>query len=98
MDAFVVLTREQYIKLTGITPPEKQAYQEDAKYNLNSDDRKFVDKLDKIIKSIVRQYWEDYKWKIIKLIRWMFSSDKYDIVKKSIFHEILIRTYTIDKL
>jgi hypothetical protein len=28
----------------------------------------------------------------------MFSSDKYDIVKKSIFHEILIRTYTIDKL
>jgi hypothetical protein len=56
MDAFVVLTREQYIKLTGITPPEKQAYQEDAKYNLNSDDRKFVDKLDKIIKSIVRQY------------------------------------------
>ncbi len=98
MDAFVVLTREQYIKLTGITPPEKQAYQEDAKYNLNSDDRKFVDKLDKIIKSIVRQYWEDYKWKIIKLIRWMFSSDKYDIAKKSIFHEILIRAYVVDKL
>jgi hypothetical protein len=56
MDAFVVLTREEYIKLTSITPPEKQSYQPDIKYNLNDADRKFVDKLDKIIKSIVKQY------------------------------------------
>jgi len=26
MDAFVVLDREQYIKLTGITPPNKTPY------------------------------------------------------------------------
>jgi hypothetical protein len=32
------------------------------------------------------------------LIRGMFSSDKYDMMKKAIFHEILIRAYTVDKL
>ena len=98
MDAFVVLTRDEYIKLTSITPPEKQAYQPDIKYDLSLEDRKFVDKLDKIIKSIVKQYWSSYKRKVISLIRGMFSSDKYDIMKKAVFHEILIRAYTIDKL
>ncbi|MFZ2150600.1 MAG: phosphodiester glycosidase family protein [Candidatus Absconditicoccaceae bacterium] len=98
MDAFVVLTREKYIKLTSVTPPEKQAYQPDIQYNLNNEDRKFVDKLDKIIKSIVKQYGSSYKWKVIALIRGMFSSDKYDMAKKAVFHEILIRAYTVDKL
>lgn len=98
MDAFVVLTREEYIKLTWITPPQKQAYTPEFQYNLNSEDRKYVDKLDKIINSIVKQYWTSYKWKIIALIRGMFSSDKYDVSKKAIFHEILIRIFTIDRL
>lgn len=98
MDAFVVLNREEYIKLTWITPPEKTKYKPEFQYQLSSEDWKFVDKLDKIIKTIAKQYGEDYKWKIIKLIRWMFSSDKYDLDKKTIFHEILIRAYTIDKL
>jgi len=98
MDAFVVLTREEYIKLTWITPPEKQAYVPDIQYELSSADWKFVDKLDTIIKSIVKQYGSSYKSKIIKLIRGMFSSDKYGLDKKASFHEILIRAYTIDKL
>ncbi|MCF7835394.1 phosphodiester glycosidase family protein [Candidatus Gracilibacteria bacterium] len=98
MDAFVVLTRDEYIKLTGITPPMKTEYKPDLTYTLNSEDRKFVDKLDKIIKTIIKQYGSDYKRKIIKLFRDMYSSDKYDLVKKSIFYEILIKTYTVDKL
>ena len=98
MDAFVVLTKEQYIKLTWIKPSEKQTYKPDIQYELSSADWTFVDKLDTIIRSIVKQYWEKYKWKIISLIRGMFSSDKYVLDKKASFHEILIRAYTIDKL
>jgi len=98
MDAFVVLTREEYIKLTWITPLQKQSYIPEFQYNLNSEDWKFVNKLDNVIKAIVKQYWTSYKWKIIALIRGMFSSDKYGVSKKAIFHEILIRIFTIDRL
>lgn len=98
MDAFVVLNREEYIKLTWITPPEKTKYNPGFQYVLNAEDWKFVDRLDKVIKAIVKQYWSDYKRKIISLIRGMYSSDKYTIDKKASFHEILIRTYTIGSL
>ncbi len=98
MDAFVVLTRDEYIKLTGITPPQKTQYNPELKYQLSSQDWKFVDKLDKIIKSIVKEYWSDYKWKIISLIRGMYSSDKYGLDKKATYKQILIRAFTIDRL
>lgn len=98
MDAFVVLTRDEYIKLTGITPPQKTQYNPGPQYQLSSQDWKLVDKMDNIIKNIVKQYWSDYRWKIISLFRGMVSSDKYSADKKATYKQILIRAFTIDKL
>jgi len=49
MDAFVILDREQYIKFTGHTPPEKEKYIPDESYTLTDKDWNMVDIFDSIM-------------------------------------------------
>ena len=100
MDAFVVLDREQYIKFTGHTPPEKDKYIPDESYKLTDKDWNMVDVFKTVIDSLIEQEWPSFKWKAIKIIRkakWMIRFAN-DLARRSIFHELLIKIYTIDKI
>jgi len=55
MDAFVVLDREQYIKFTGYTPPEKEEYIPDEKHELTDKDWSMVDVFNTVIDSLIEQ-------------------------------------------
>lgn len=99
MDAFVVLDREQYIKLTNYTPLEKEKYDIE-KYQLSKKDLEIVDIFEKVIKDLIKKEWHDFKWTVIKFLRNAKGMEKFynNEQKKAIFHELLIRFYTIEKL
>ena len=100
MDAFVVVDRETYIKLTWYTPKNKTPYEPDNQYELTDNDMKTVNAFDSVLKKLVEQEWASFKNTEKKIIREAISMDKfkYDYRRKAIFHELLIRLFTIDKI
>jgi hypothetical protein len=53
-----------------------------------------------IIDKLIKQEWSSFRRTAIKIIREAKGMEKfkYDYQRKAIFHEMLIRLYTIDKL
>lgn len=100
MDAFVVVDRETYIKLTWYTPAKKTPYVPDNQYELTDKDIQTIDLLDSLFAKLVKQKWASFKNTEKKVIREAMSSEKlqYNYQKRAIFHELLIRLFTIDKL
>lgn len=100
MDAFVVVDRETYIKLTWYTPKDKTPYEPENKYELTDNDMKTVNAFDSVLKQLVKQEWASFKNTEKKVIREAYSMDKFktDYRRKAIFHELLIRLFTIDKI
>jgi len=100
MDAFVVVDRETYIKLTWYTPQNKTPYVPENQYELTENDMKTVNTFDSVLKKLVKQEWASFKTTEKKVIREAYSMDKfkYDYRRKAIFHELLIRLFTIDKI
>lgn len=100
MDAFVVVDRETYIKLTWYTPEAKTPYVPENQYELTEKDIHTVDLLDAVFKKLVKQEWASFKYTEKKVIREAISMDKfkYNYQRKAIYHELLIRLFTIDKL
>ena len=100
MDAFVVVDRETYIKLTWYTPSKKTPYVPENQYELTEKDMKTVELMDSVLKKLVQQEWSSFKTTEKKVIREAYSSDKfkYNYQRKAIFHELLIRLFTIDKI
>ena len=100
MDAFVVLNREQYIKLTNYTPAIKEKYVPVEKYELTEKNWNMVDVFDTVIDKLIEQEGSSFKRVAIKVIRNAKWMDKFinNIERRSIFHELLIRLYTIDRL
>ena len=100
MDAFVVVDRETYIKLTWYTPKNKTPYEPENQYELTDNDMKTVNAFDSLLKKLVKQEWASFKSTEKKVIREAYSMDKfkYDYRRKAIFHELLIRLFTIDKI
>lgn len=98
MDAFVVLDRTWYIELTKHIPPVKQRYVPENQYKLTLEDKNTVWLFKSIIDKLILKEWADFKWTVIKVIRDAKSMKKFanDIQRKNIFHELLIRLYTID--
>lgn len=96
MDAFVVLTRDQYIDFTWITPPEKNVVTTWSTYQLSESDLDFVDKL--YYKIHVSS--ESTKKKVRITIRKMLSSDMVKLNQRAyqVLKEILVRVYTIERL
>ena len=100
MDAFVVVDRETYIKLTGYTPQEKEPYVPENQYTLTENDYYTIWLFDTVLKQLVEQEWSSFKNTEKKVIREAISMDKfkYNYQRKAIFHELLVRLFTIDKL
>jgi len=100
MDAFVVLDREQYIDLVNYTPSDKEDYIPKENYDLTSKDWSMVDTFKTLIDNLIKKEWSSFKRTAIKIIReakWM-EKFKDDIQRRSVFHELLIKLYTIDKI
>jgi hypothetical protein len=100
MDAFVVVDRETYIKLTWYTPAKKTPYVPENQYDLTDKDMQTIDLLDSLFAKLVKQKWASFKNTEKKVIREAMSSEKlqYNYQKRAIFHELLIRLFTIDKI
>lgn len=100
MDAFVVVDREQYMKLTNHIPPQKEKYIPDNTYEMTTKDWTAVNLFKTVIDKLIKQEWSSFKQTAIKVIRDGKSMEKfkYDFQRKQIFHETLIKLYTVDKL
>jgi len=100
MDAFVVLDREQYIKFVNHTPPVKEEYTPKEDYKPTSKDWIAVDIFKTIIDSLIKKEWSSFRRTAIKVIRnakWM-ERFKDDAQRKSMFHELLVKLYTVDTI
>ncbi|NOZ43655.1 MAG: phosphodiester glycosidase family protein [bacterium] len=99
MDAFVVVDREQYKKLTQYEAPYHQPYHPSTNYQLTEQDQAYIDRVSAICHQFITQYGDNLKWKIISLFRKMLDAPQYDNPQnQAIFHQILIKLYTIDQL
>jgi hypothetical protein len=99
MDAFVVVNREEYEKLTGYVPAKKTPYDTGPQYQLTTEDEEYIDFLSKTCLSFAKKYGPDFKQKIIILFRKMLDAPKYQSAKdQKIFHEVLIQLYKVDTL
>ena len=95
MDAFVVLDRDQYIKLTGIIPEEKNISKVEG-YQPTKEDENKLKKVKSAIDAIYKKYWKSkYKTPFIKLVRWMVK-DGLSPEKKRLYNQTLIYLFTID--
>ena len=95
MDAFVVLDREQYIKLTGITPEEKSIPKVES-YQPADSDLARLKNVKNVIDVIYKKYWKSkYRWPFIRIIRGMIN-DNLPAEKKWLYNQVLIYLFTID--
>jgi len=99
MDAFVVLTKDEYQKFTNHTPPTKTKYIPQNQYKLTTKDKQYVTHIVDLCEQVLDKYWEDLRRKIIALARNVISAEKNQNNRaQKIRNEILIRLYTIDFL
>jgi len=99
MDAFVVLTKDEYQKLNWYTPPAKTTYIQPIQYSLTTDDKIYIKNISKICHTFIERYGSDIKRKTISLFRKMLDAPKYQTAKdQKVIHEILINLYKIDDL
>ena len=100
MDAFVVVDRETYIKLTWYTPKKKTPYVPDNFYELTKDDLNIVTLLEAAFQKLVKKEWPKYLSVEKSAVREAISSDafKNNYQKRAMLHELLVRLFTIDKL
>lgn len=95
MDAFVVLDREQYIKLTGITPEPKTISKVEP-YQPTAEVQAQFAKVAGVIDMIFAQYGKSkYQRPFITMIRNMVKSD-LSPEKKWLYNQLLIHLFTID--
>lgn len=96
MDAFVVLDREQYIKLTGITPDPKQIPKVQA-YQPSAEDQAQFQKVAGVIDLIFEQYGKKkYQVPFIKILRDMVKPGIAE-EKRWLYTQLLIYLFTIDQ-
>jgi len=100
MDAFVVLTKDQYIKLTSITPTFSTPYTIPETYTLNQGDTKNIQKIYTTLQTYIKKNGEKQKRKFISLLRSAVSSKiiKDDVKKLAIIKNILQKLYSIQQL
>lgn len=97
MDSFVVLTREQYIKLTSLTPPSKTPYVSPTDYILSDNDNKKIKAIYSSLQPFIIKNWSKQKRSFISLLRsalWSSvitsSPQKLAIVKDLLFRLFII--------
>lgn len=96
MDAFVVLDREQYIKLTGIIPEAKSIPKVEG-YQPTDTDKVQLANVSAVIDNIFKQYGKKkYQRPFITIIRDMVKPD-LSPDKKWLYNQLLIKLFTIDQ-
>jgi len=98
MDAYVVLTRYEYEKLTNTIPPKKEKYKQKKQYIFTQKDKQKVQYLHILFNRIINKHGKQTKQKLIKYLRRQISLDIISTQKKSIYKVLLISLFTIDKL
>lgn len=98
MDAFVVLNREEYQKLTGLSPAPKsitkiQGYQN---YIPTEEDQTKLDAVKAAIEAVYQKYGKSkYKPIFIKMLRSTIANEQV-VAKKWLYNQVLIYLFTID--
>lgn len=96
MDAFVVLDRDEYIKLTGITPEPKSIPKIES-YQPNAEDLGYFERISGVIDMIFQEYGKkNYKTSFIKLFRDMIKPELAPN-RKWLYNQLLIKLFTIDE-
>ncbi len=100
MDAFVVLDKEQYIKLTGITPSYKTAYDPWDVYTLTQEDQQKVKTIYNVLQPFIIKNWSKQKRSFISLLRSAVTAPKIiaDPQKQAIIKDLLWRLFVIWEL
>ena len=97
MDAFVVVDREHYIKLTWYEPVMKEKYIPENSYTMNKKDWQLVDLFWYIFEKKIKKNEESRVW-IISKVRFIKSLDQIrkDSRLFEIFHQVLFNLYISD--
>lgn len=100
MDAFVVVDRQQYIKLTGITPSYKTAYDPWNTYILTQEDQQKVKTIYNVLQPFIIKNWSKQKRSFISLLRSAITAPKIlaDPQKQAIIKDLLWRFFVIWEL
>ncbi|AHB41185.1 hypothetical protein P148_SR1C00001G0390 [candidate division SR1 bacterium RAAC1_SR1_1] len=100
MDAFVVLTREQYINLTRITPSNKTPYDAEEQYQLTEKDQQKVKTIYNALQPFIIQNGTKQKRSFISLLRSAVTAPKIvaDPQKLAIIKDLLWRFFVIGEL
>jgi len=99
MDAYVVLTKEEYIKLTNSTPTFKTQFSSTSQDQLTQDDNAIATKIYTTLQNIIVQEGEQTKQKFIQKLREMITTYPYKIsTEKNIIKEVLRKLHIIDIL
>gem|GEM_PF-281609 len=97
MDAFVVLTREEYIGLTDTTPAIQTPYVPKNTYVMSAQENATVKSLYDILYKDVKKYGSSKKWSFINILRGALDVEfikadpaKYNLVKNLLFKLFVI--------
>lgn len=101
MDAFVVIDKSQYQKLTGITPTYKPAKTPTNDwYILTEEDQQKVKNIYNVLLPFIIKNWSKQRWSFISILRWALTVPKIveDPQKHAIIKDLLRRMFVIDQL
>jgi hypothetical protein len=100
MDAYVVLTKDQYKQLTNITPTFKTTYTPPTTYTLNNEDTTRIKNLYNALQAFIKKNGEKQKRSFINLLRAAVTSPKIIANPKqlALIKDILRRLYVIGQL
>lgn len=97
MDAFVVLNREEYIKLTKTTPALQTPYISKDTYVMSDQENATVKSLYEILYKDIKKYGSSKKWAFINVLRGALDVEfikadpaKYNLVKNLLFKLFVI--------
>lgn len=100
MDAFVVLDREQYTKLTWITPANKTVHNSWEQYQLTEKDQQKIKSIYNALQPFISKNWTKQKRSFISLLRSAVTAPKIaaDQQKQAIIKDLLWRLFVIWEL
>lgn len=100
MDAYVVLTKDQYIQLTNTTPTFKTSFTPPSTYTLTDEDNKIIKNLYTTLQSYIKKNGDKQKRSFINILRAAATSPKVIANPRqlALIKDILRRLYVIGQL
>lgn len=100
MDAYVVLTKQQYKDLTSTTPTFTTPFTPPTTYQMTQEDTTKIKNLYNALQLFIKQKGDKQKWSFISILRAAVTSPKIMANPKqlALIKDILRRLYVIDTL